>query len=256
MSVSKVRIFALLSLGLLALVLCDIRKVEARIGNSGVTETGASDIWCVGPDGAEICVDSSGSLVPTTNNDTTLGTSSFQFATAYIMDIIAGDDLTVTDDATVTDDLTVNGDTTLGDGSVDTLALNVGTITVSAVSGRSVKIGTSTTDGSFLMTIDGNARSIGIGETSPGARLEIAAIGTIGSALLVSSANASTPLLIVNGQGLTLFVRKTTTELDAAPMTPQGIGGMVFNTTLNLPCISTGPAIGAYARLTDASECR
>lgn len=246
MNVSKVRVFALLSLGLLALVLCDIRKVDARI--TGTTTN--ADIWCVGPDGAEICVDSDGNLVPTTDNDTTLGTSSLRFATAYILDITVGDDLTVTDD------LTVNGDTSLGDGSVDTLALGVGTVTIPSASGRTVKIGTSTTDGNYIMTLDGANRSVGIGETSPGARLEIAAIGTIGTGLLVSSANGSTPLLTVNGQGLVGPASKTTSQLDAVAMAPQMVGGFVFNSTLGLPCISTGPATGAYARLTDATECR
>ncbi len=69
-----------------------------------------TDVQCLGVSGAEVCIDVSGNLLPTTDNDTTLGTSSLRWATAYIMDITVGDDLTVTDDATVTDDLTVGGD--------------------------------------------------------------------------------------------------------------------------------------------------
>lgn len=82
-------------------------RVYARITG---TQPTTADVWCVGPDGAEVCVDSSGNLLPTTDNDTTLGTSSLRWATAYILDITVGDDLTVTDDATVGDDLTVTGD--------------------------------------------------------------------------------------------------------------------------------------------------
>lgn len=34
-----------------------------------------SDIWCAGPSGAEICVNAAGDVIPTTTNDTDLGTS-------------------------------------------------------------------------------------------------------------------------------------------------------------------------------------
>lgn len=73
------------------------------------TEPG-TDIWCVGPSGAEVCVDVSGNLIPTTDNDTTVGSTSLRFATVNAYDLAAGDDLTVADDATVSDDLTVTGD--------------------------------------------------------------------------------------------------------------------------------------------------
>ncbi len=86
------------SLRLLALLGCAILvlgistgKIYARVSGSG------SDSWCVGPSGAEICVDTSGNLLPTTDNDTTLGTSALRFATAYVLDLNVDDDLTVTD---------------------------------------------------------------------------------------------------------------------------------------------------------------
>lgn len=81
-------------------------RVFARLTG---TEPG-TDIHCVGPSGAEVCVDVSGNFLPTTDNDTTLGTSALRFATVYAYDLAASDDLTVTDDATVSDDLTVTGD--------------------------------------------------------------------------------------------------------------------------------------------------
>lgn len=72
-----------------------------------------TDVWCVGVSGAEVCVDTSGNFIPTTDNDTTLGTSSLRWATIHAYDLTLADDLTVTDDATVTDDMTVSDDLTV-----------------------------------------------------------------------------------------------------------------------------------------------
>ena len=100
-------------LNLAGLILCAALILGVSSGRVYARLTGTepgTDQWCMGVSGAEICVDASGNLIPTTDNDTTLGTSSLRFATAYILDITVGDDLSVTDDATVTDDLTVGGD--------------------------------------------------------------------------------------------------------------------------------------------------
>jgi hypothetical protein len=43
----------------------------------------APDTSCVGRTGAEICVDSDGNFIPTTTNDTSLGTSSLRWANGY-----------------------------------------------------------------------------------------------------------------------------------------------------------------------------
>lgn len=52
---------------------------------TGTNPTGASaDIFCVGPVGAEACIDSNGNVIPTTTLDTTLGTSSLVWNQAYI----------------------------------------------------------------------------------------------------------------------------------------------------------------------------
>ena len=75
-------------------------RVFARLTG---TEPG-TDVHCVGVSGAEVCVDVSGNFLPTTDNDTTLGTSSLRWATAYVLDVVVGDDLTVADDSTVTGD--------------------------------------------------------------------------------------------------------------------------------------------------------
>ena len=64
-----------------------------------------TDVVCWGVSGAEACLDASGNLIPTTDDDATLGTSSLRWATAYIADVTVGDDLAITDDLTVTGDL-------------------------------------------------------------------------------------------------------------------------------------------------------
>lgn len=90
--------FALMLLTGLLMLGIGSGRVSARLTG---TEPG-TDISCWGPSGAEVCIDVSGNLIPTTDNDTTLGTSVLRWATAYIMDITVGDDLTVTDTLTVT----------------------------------------------------------------------------------------------------------------------------------------------------------
>jgi hypothetical protein len=65
----------------------------ARITNQGATD---ADIWCVGPDGAEVCVDSSGNLIPTTDDDTDLGTSSLKWQDMYIDGTAYIDNVSVT----------------------------------------------------------------------------------------------------------------------------------------------------------------
>jgi len=61
-----------------------------------------SDIWCVGPDGAEACVQADGSVVPTTTNDADLGTSSLKWNEVHVT---AGG---LTDSAIQTDDLSTD----------------------------------------------------------------------------------------------------------------------------------------------------
>ncbi len=68
-------------------------KIHARLtGVTGAAET------CWGAAGAEVCVDTSGNWLPTTDNDGTLGTSSLRWATTYTYDEDIADDLTVVGD--------------------------------------------------------------------------------------------------------------------------------------------------------------
>ena len=140
--------------------------------NARVTTAASTDIWCVGPSGAEWCVDSSGNLLNTTDNDGDIGTSSLGVKTIYSYDITANDDLTVTDDAEV------NGDTTLGDARGDTVDLNVSTITVNAdVHGLTISTHTGTAAGSpTIIRIDGSNRRVCIGcdlNQDPEAQLQV-----------------------------------------------------------------------------------
>jgi len=71
-----------------------------------------TDIFCVGPSGAEICVDASGNLIPTTDSDTTVGTSSLRFATVYADTVDAGTTLTMPDSTVTTAKLASDAVTT------------------------------------------------------------------------------------------------------------------------------------------------
>ncbi len=66
----------------LAIILC-VALVRFN-ANARITGTSSDDVWCVGPDGAEVCVDSSGNFLPTTTNDATLGTSSLYWNRIYV----------------------------------------------------------------------------------------------------------------------------------------------------------------------------
>lgn len=90
-------LFACLAL----LVLVAEKAINARgIGTTTNPET------CFGDsnNSAEVCVDSTGDWVPTTDNDASLGISSLRWADLQALDATFGDDVTVSDDLTVTGD--------------------------------------------------------------------------------------------------------------------------------------------------------
>jgi hypothetical protein len=49
------------------------------------------DAFCAGPSGAEACIDSSGDVIPTTDDDADLGTSSLQWQDGYFDGIVYAD---------------------------------------------------------------------------------------------------------------------------------------------------------------------
>lgn len=75
----------------LAIVLIVIGSVvHARI-----TGTTVNPETCWGDDGEEVCVDSSGNAIPTTDNDASLGTTSLRWSTVLSYDAAFGDDVVV-----------------------------------------------------------------------------------------------------------------------------------------------------------------
>lgn len=84
-------------------------------GSARITTASSTDVWCVGPSGAEVCVDSSGNLISTTTNDADLGTSSLVWNELHLN---AGG---LTDAAVVAADL--------ADGSVTTAKLDSDAVT-------------------------------------------------------------------------------------------------------------------------------
>lgn len=61
-------------------------RIFARITGTQPTD---ADVVCWGVDGAELCVIANGSLVSTTDNDTTLGTAALRFATVNAVQVTA-----------------------------------------------------------------------------------------------------------------------------------------------------------------------
>lgn len=57
-----------------------------------------ADAWCAGPSGAEICVNSDGDVVPTTDNDGSLGTTSLEYKNIYIDGTVYLDSADITTD--------------------------------------------------------------------------------------------------------------------------------------------------------------
>lgn len=211
-----------------------------------VTGTAPSDpdVACYGRSGAEVCVEYAGNFIPTTDNDTTLGTSSLAWATIYAYDLTLSDDLTVTDDVTVTDALTVNGSATLGNASADVFTLNGGTMVVRNNS-QAVQIGTSTTDGTYILNIDGANRRLGIGNSAPTVELDVT--GSITASGVVKSTSP-----IVTAGGMRFFAR-TKAQFDALDPITVGETYVCSDCTEVLLCVSTGTAVAQFQRVDSAT---
>ena len=76
----KINALFALAVVLLVLVVCSPTNIFARLTG----QTTQRDQWCTGVSGAEVCVDSSGNFIPTTDDDTDLGTSALQWKDVYI----------------------------------------------------------------------------------------------------------------------------------------------------------------------------
>jgi hypothetical protein len=97
----------------------------ARLTNQS-NET-SPDAACWGASGAEVCVDASGNLLPTTDSDTTLGTSSLYWSNTYTDDITVSDDANITGTLTVADPVVITPEST-----VQTMNLTSSQVTASA----------------------------------------------------------------------------------------------------------------------------
>lgn len=88
----KLTIFSAAIFAFLAFALLTEKISFARITSSAIDR----DVWCVGVSGSEVCVDSSGNFIPTTNNAADLGTSSLKFKNLYLSGTAAAGPITGT----------------------------------------------------------------------------------------------------------------------------------------------------------------
>ena len=116
--------------GICALVIA-LGLLSGRVSFGRLTTAASDDIWCEGPSGAEVCIDVSGNLIPTTDNDTTLGSSSLRWSDVRTLDATVSDDLTVTGDLTVGATLVHSGVASFAKTAVGSVGSAAGGITVS-----------------------------------------------------------------------------------------------------------------------------
>lgn len=197
------------------------------------------DTWSVGRASAEVTVDFDGNFIPGVDNDVTLGSATHRWRDIRSLNMTLGDALVV------------NGNTTLGDASSDTLDINVTTITINATI-HGIKIGTSTTDSTYLLTIDGGTnRRVGIGDDTPDGTLEVVSNRNDQYSLLVSSVNGTTNILAVDGTedevelGVPLFIyQRTKAQLQALSPRKAGLMFMCTDCTRTYTvCNSTGTGV-------------
>lgn len=103
-----------------------------EVANARITGTDpGTDILCVGPSGAEMCVDANGSVIPTTDSDADLGTSSLYWSNAYIDTATIGTTLTMPDGSVTTGKLATDAVTSakLIDSAVATAKLRSDAVT-------------------------------------------------------------------------------------------------------------------------------
>lgn len=164
-----------------------VGTAQARITGTQPTNP---DIVCFGPDGTEVCVDSSGNIVNTTDNDGALGSSSLRFSAVNAYDLAASDDVTVADDATVTGDLfkVMAATVTVTDGvgivlpdgacggilrltaTTDVQSSDSGTITAASASNAGCALILVNSGGSGVITLDDNSGfDTGVGYPHAGA---------------------------------------------------------------------------------------
>lgn len=111
----KITILASLVVAILGIAIINENVSFARL----TSNSDSRDVWCVGVSGAEVCVDSSGNFIPTTDDVSDLGTSSLQFQDGYFdgtvyADVISNEGAYSGTSGTFSTTLDVNGNSTFG----------------------------------------------------------------------------------------------------------------------------------------------
>ena len=255
----------LFSIAALALVCLGMpRYSEARQGVDAPTAATVGgnvfDVWCVGKSsGSEVCVDGRGNLVPISNNEVMLGSATNRFRVAHVTSI------TVYGDQTVQGNLSVNGNTTLGNAPSDTLDLNVTTVTINATI-NGVKIGTSTSDGTYILTVDGSNRSVGVNDQTPESSFKVVALNASTTGQIVAGAASQTADLIqftdssastmtrvsANGQ----FGLRRRLKAEITLLAPDFLGALIQCSDCTGPytvCGATGTSAGQWANIASST---
>jgi hypothetical protein len=174
---------------------------------------------CWGAVGAEACVDKNGSVIPTTDNDADLGTSSLEWKDIYSDGTIYADAISLTGTMTHTGALNVTGDTSLD-----------GALTVND-SGADKNHRFETDNDANALFIDGGLDAIGIGTATPSAKIDaveslVAATGNEIAYELNYTTNKSSS---GNDTGLFIGMTNTASPGTSLPLDIQVDAGTVFS---------------------------
>jgi hypothetical protein len=219
---------------------------QARITSSADDR----DVWCVGTSGAEVCVDKSGNIIPTTDDTEDLGTSSLQFQDGYFdgtvyTDALSNEGAYTGTTGAFTSTLDVDGQTTFGAG--------LGMSTMSASGVLSVPASIATAILTATTSIAGGAIS--------GSTLDMTGNAHFGATLgaYISTYTASSGAWGINGavtatgavQGSSLkasagpitLTSKTIAEL--AVLDPTVVGEMYVCSNCSPVCVAVSTGTGA-----------
>ena len=242
---------------------CLAGNAQARTGGvpapTAATVGGdVDDKWCIGKSsGAELCVDGQANFVPIQNELLNIWSDTLRFKAVYASSFNA------TGDFRTSGGLVVNGNTTLGDAPQDTLDLNVTTVTINS-SNPGLKIGTSTTDGTYILTVDGSSRTIAINDHTPDATFEVVPLAADAYVLRISSVNGSSDLLAVDVVGVQPDIEfsvparpwaRTKAQIDQ--LAADEAGQIVRCSDCTAPytlCGSTGTAAGQWQNIASSAS--
>ena len=209
-----------------------------------------------------------GAIVPVTNNDIDLGTSSLQFKNLYLDGTATIDILQVDESATITANLTVNGNTTLGNAATDTVTVTAdvaspllpsaddtydlgavgsewrnlyvdGTANIDALVADTADINGGTVDGAVIggaSAAAGTFTSLNASGTATLATVDINAGNIDGTVIGAASAAAITGTTITGTSFVGDITGDVTGNADTATAlaTARTIGGVSFDGTANI----------------------